>query len=82
MTRYETNAQRSACMYLQISPSGTALYAAAYAATPSTPPAAVDGAPTGVAPAAAVWRHEMKPSETRMFAALESRMVAFEGTVA
>ncbi|CAM9187724.1 unnamed protein product [Sphacelaria rigidula] len=66
---------------LQISPSGAALYAAAYAATPSTPPAAVDGAPTGVAPAAAVWRHEMKPSETRMFAALESRMVAFEVSV-
>lgn len=70
---------------LQISPDGTTLYAAGYAAVPpSTGTEAeldnhgVQGADAAAA-GAAVWRYEMKPREIRALARLGSRMEAFQG---
>lgn len=68
----------------KVSPDGTTLYAAGYC--PVLPPSEArasgdrnDAGASSVVPSATVWRHEMTPSERRIFAALVSRMDAFQG---
>ena len=73
----------------QISPDGTTLYAAGYAAVPpatDTEPdthggdgAAAAAASAAAAAAASVWRYEMKPREIRALSDLGLRMEAFQG---